>query len=163
MTNNDVLRRVRYALDLGDSTMIDIFRLANHTMQLQFLINMLKKEDEPGYMECADVALEHFLDGLIIYKRGPREAKPGQEVKKCIPLTNNAKLKKLRIALELQEDGMREIMNLAGMPVSGPELTALFRKEGHKNYKPCGDQFLRNFLRGLTIRFRGPNFTKEYP
>ncbi|OGJ84794.1 MAG: hypothetical protein A2487_20015 [Candidatus Raymondbacteria bacterium RifOxyC12_full_50_8] len=159
MTNNDVLRRVRYALDLSDATVVNIFALAGHTMQLQFLINFLKKEDEPGYLECSDRVLEYFLDGLILKRRGPRDPKAPKPVPMKGPLSNNAKLKKLRIALELKENELLAIMKLADMPVSSPELTALFRKEGHKNYKPCGNQFLRNFLKGLTIRLRGPQPT----
>jgi uncharacterized protein YehS (DUF1456 family) len=69
-------------------------------------------------------------------------------------LTNNAILKKLRIALQLKEDDMVGILKLAGVDISTSELTALFRKEGHRNYKECGDQFLRNFLKGLTLRYR---------
>jgi len=43
----------------------------------------------------------------------------------------------------------------AGFPVSKPELSALFRQPGHKNFRQCGDQLLRNFLKGLTLRMRG--------
>jgi uncharacterized protein YehS (DUF1456 family) len=33
-----------------------------------------------------------------------------------------------------------------------PEITAMMRAPEHKNYRECGDQFLRYFLRGLTHR-----------
>jgi uncharacterized protein YehS (DUF1456 family) len=46
------------------------------------------------------------------------------------------------------------VLKLADIAVSKSELTALFRKQGHKNYKECGDQFLRNFLNGLFVRYR---------
>jgi uncharacterized protein YehS (DUF1456 family) len=97
------------------------------------------------------------LDGLILHKRGKKETEPGQVKKAASPLTNNAILKKLRIALELKEDDMIGVLKLADIAVSKSELTALFRKEGHKNYKECGDQFLRNFLNGLFIRYRKQN------
>jgi uncharacterized protein YehS (DUF1456 family) len=56
--------------------------------------------------------------------------------------------------MELQEEDMLGILKQAGSPVSKSELSALFRKAGHKNYKECGDQFLRNFLKGLALRYR---------
>ena len=53
-----------------------------------------------------------------------------------------------------KEDDMHAILKAAEFPVSKPELSALFRKVGHTNYRPCGDQLLRNFLKGLTLRVR---------
>ncbi len=155
MTNNDILRRLRYALDISDPAMIKIFKLSEHEIDLSGLTALLKKEDEEGYVECSDKVMELFLDGLIVHRRGRKEPAPGQAKKSDSPLTNNAILKKLRIALELKEDDMIGILKLAGVNMSGHELTALFRKEGHRNYKECGDQFMRNFLKGLTVRDRG--------
>jgi len=154
MTNNDILRRLRYALNINDSTMVEIFKLSEHEIEQSTLTDLLKKEDEKGYVDCSDNVMEYFLDGLILHKRGKKEIKSGQAKKLGAPLTNNTILKKLRIALELKEDDMLGILKLADIIVSKSELTALFRREGHKNYKECGDQFLRNFLKGLTIRYR---------
>ena len=154
MTKNDILRRVRYALDINDPTMLEIFKLAGHDIEQSGLINLLKKENEEGYVDCSDNVMGLFLDGLIFHKRGRQETRHGEEKKSGPRLTNNAILKKLRIALELKEDDMVGILKLAGSDISTSELTALFRKEGHRNYKDCGDQFLRNFLKGLTIRYR---------
>ncbi len=70
-------------------------------------------------------------------------------------MTNNTILKKLRIALELKDTDMIEILKLADFEISKSELSALFRKEDHRNYKECGDQLLRRFLDGLVIRNRG--------
>ena len=64
-------------------------------------------------------------------------------------LTNNDILKKLRVALELRDDDIIEILKLSDFEISKTELSALFRKEDHPNYKKCGDQLLRNFLNGL--------------
>ena len=154
MTKNDILRRVRYALNINDSTMMEIFKLSGHEVEQSGLINLLKKENEEGYVDCSDKVMGFFLDGLIFHKRGKQEIKPGQEKKSGPHLTNNAILKKLRIALELKEDDMVGVLKLADIDISKSELTALFRKEGHRNYKECGDQFLRNFLKGLTLRYR---------
>jgi uncharacterized protein YehS (DUF1456 family) len=76
-------------------------------------------------------------------------------------LTNNDILKKLRVALALKDDEIIEICKKADFDVSKAELSALFRKEDHPNYKPCGDQFLRNFLNGLVIHKRGPMPNKD--
>ena len=154
MTNNDILRRIRYALNLNDSTMIAIFKLAEYETDQATVTALLKKEEDNGLVACSDRVLGYFLDGLIIHKRGKKETEPGQARKTASPLTNNAILKKLRIALELKEDDMLAVLKLADVDISKHELTALFRKEGHKNYKECGDQFLRKFLKGLSLRYR---------
>ena len=75
-------------------------------------------------------------------------------------LTNNDILKKLRVALELRDDDIIEILKLAEFEISKTELSALFRKEDHPNYMKCGDQLLRNFLNGLIIYKRGPREPK---
>jgi uncharacterized protein YehS (DUF1456 family) len=154
MTNNDILRRLRYTLNISDSTMIEIFKIADHEIEQSGLIGLLKKEDEEGFVNCSNDVLGYFLDGLILHKRGMKEIKPGDTRKSDSRLTNNTILKKLRIALELKEDDMRKILKLANVDISKSELTALFRKKGHRNHEECGDQFLRKFLKGLSIRYR---------
>jgi uncharacterized protein YehS (DUF1456 family) len=78
-------------------------------------------------------------------------------------MTNNDILKKLRIALNLRDSDIIEILKLADFEISKTELSALFRKEDHKNYKQCGDQILRRFLNGLIIRNRGKRQTGASP
>jgi uncharacterized protein YehS (DUF1456 family) len=75
-------------------------------------------------------------------------------VEQTSPLTNNDILKKLRIALELEEDALLKILESAHAGITRAKLNALFRKEGHKNYRECGNQFLRSFLKGLTLHLR---------
>jgi uncharacterized protein YehS (DUF1456 family) len=75
-------------------------------------------------------------------------------------LTNNDILKKLRVALNLKDDDIIQILKLVEFEISKSELGAIFRKEDHPNYKPCGDQLLRNFLNGLVIYKRGPRAEK---
>ncbi|MBL7892105.1 MAG: DUF1456 family protein [Bacteroidia bacterium] len=72
-----------------------------------------------------------------------------------MPLTNNDILKKLRVALQLRDTDIVEILKLVDFKVTTTELGAFFRKEDHPNYKECGDQILRNFLNGLVIYKRG--------
>ena len=70
-------------------------------------------------------------------------------------MSNNEIMKKLRVALHLRDDQIIEILKLVDFKVSKTELGALFRSEDHPNFKPCGDQILRNFLNGLVIYKRG--------
>jgi uncharacterized protein YehS (DUF1456 family) len=70
-------------------------------------------------------------------------------------LPNNDILKKLRVALNLRDEEIIHILTLVDFNISKSELGAIFRKEDHPNYKPCGDQLLRNFLNGLIIYKRG--------
>jgi uncharacterized protein YehS (DUF1456 family) len=155
MINNDVLRSIRYMLDLGDTRVTEIARLADPAFVLDKddVRAFLLKEDAPGYLACSDGVLAHFLDGLIIHLRGRDESLPTRPVEKRI--SNNVVLKKLRVAFELKDMDMHQVFVDAGFPVSKPELSALFRQPGHKNFRPCGDQLLRAFLKGLTLRVRG--------
>jgi uncharacterized protein YehS (DUF1456 family) len=71
-------------------------------------------------------------------------------------MSNNDIIKKLRVALQLKNTDIIEILKLVDFKITESELGAFFRKEDHPNYKPCGDQILRNFLNGLVIHLRGP-------
>jgi uncharacterized protein YehS (DUF1456 family) len=157
MTNNDVFRRLRYTLDLSNPAVLEIFRLSGRELSHSDFMALLKKEGEEGYQECSDPVLEDFLDGLIALKRGKRQDPSGATPGKAGRLNNNDILKKIRIALELKEAEMLAVFKLAGFPTSKSELTALFRTKGHENYKECGDQLLRNFLKGLTLKYRDDN------
>lgn len=155
MINNDVMRSIRYMLDLGDSKVAEIVQLADADFPIgkAQVHALLKKEDEDGFVACSDRVLAHFLDGLVFYYRGRDESLPPRPVETRI--TNNVVLKKLRVAFQLKDVDMHEVFAAAGFPLTKPELTALFRQADHKHYRPCGDQILRNFLKGLTVRFRG--------
>jgi uncharacterized protein YehS (DUF1456 family) len=153
MINNDVLRSVRYMLDISDAKIVDIIKLADYDVQKQDVIAYLKKDEEEGYLDCSDEVMAHFLDGLVYAMRGKDESRPAPPVESR--MTNNIVLKKLRVAFELKDDDMHAILQASGFPVSKPELSALFRKAGHSNYRVCGDQLLRNFLKGLTLQLRG--------
>jgi len=152
MTNNDVFRRLRYALDLSNRAVLEAFKLGDAELVQDDVLALLKKEGEEGYRPLEDALLESFLDGLIALRRGKREG--GQAVARTGRICNNDILKKLRIALELKEGDLLEIYRLAGFPATKSELGALFRTKGHENYKECGDQMLRNFLKGLTLKYR---------
>jgi uncharacterized protein YehS (DUF1456 family) len=154
MITNDVLRSIRYMLDLGDIKVVEIIKLADPAFEIEKadVQAFLKKDEDEGYAECSDLVLAHFLDGLVIHCRGRNEALPPRPVERRV--TNNVVLKKLRVAFELKDVDMHQIFEAAGFPVTKPALSALFRQPGHKHYRACGDQLLRNFLKGLTLRVR---------
>lgn len=155
MINNDVLRSIRYMLDLSDIRVVEITKLADPAFPIEKadVQAYLRKDDDPEYAECSNAVLAHFLDGLILYCRGRDESVPPRPVEKRV--NNNVVLKKLRVAFALKDVDMHDIFESAGFPISKPELTALFRQPAHTNYRVCGDQLLRNFLKGLTLRVRG--------
>ena len=150
MLNNDVMRSLRYILNVNDAKIAEITRLTGCEIPDSEAVAYLAKEDEEGFKPCPDRIMAHFLDGLVIYKRGKDESRPTPPIE--LPVTNNTVLKKLRVAFELKEDDMHSILKSVDFPVSKPELNALFRKAGHSNYRVCGDQLLRNFLKGLAQR-----------
>lgn len=150
--NNDVLRSVRYMLDASDARLAEIVGLVGGDVKKDDIVAWLKKDEEPGFQACPDEVMGLFLNGLVVFLRGRDDSRPVQPLD--LPLTNNTVLKKLRVAFNLKEEDMFAVFELAGFRVAKPELSALFRKEGQKNFRPCGDQFLRNFLKGLTLRVR---------
>lgn len=149
MIHNDVLRSVRHMLNLPNNKILEILALAGPSISLEELHTYLKSEDEPGFVNCPDEIMAQFLDGMIYFRRGKDPARPMPPVE--LPVTNNIVLKKLRVAFELKEESILQILRNAGFPVSAPELSAFFRRSGHSNYRECGDQYLRNFLKGLTV------------
>lgn len=154
VNNNDVLRRLRYTFDFEDQQVIDIFALGGLELSRATISNYLKKDEHPECEPLSNAQLSAFLNGLIIHHRGPRQEGEGPPPLEH-ELNNNDKLRKLKIALAFKEADMLEVMALSGMPLSRPELSALFRKPNHQHYRACQDQLLRNFLRGLQIKTRG--------
>ena len=151
MTNNYILRRIRYTFDFNDSKMIALFSLANHTVTREQISDWLKKDDDPAYQNCNDTLLATFLNGLIIDKRGKKEGPQPIPEKR---LTNNIIFTKLKIALNLKADDILQILALNGFRLGKHELSAFFRKPGHKHYRECKDQCLRSFLKGVQLKYR---------
>jgi uncharacterized protein YehS (DUF1456 family) len=151
VTNNDILRRIRYIFDFSDSKMIAIFDLANLEVTRGQVSDWLKKEEDPAYKNCTDIQLAIFLNGLINDKRGKKE---GPQPKPEKRLTNNIILRKLKIALDLKAEDLLDIMDLINLRISKHELSAFFRKPDHKHYRECKDQVLRSFLKGVQLKYR---------
>ena len=61
---------------------------------------------------------------------------------------------KLKIALNLKAEDVLEVLALADLRISKHELSAFFRKPDNKHYRECKDQILRNFLKGLQLKYR---------
>ncbi|PUB17930.1 DUF1456 family protein [Paenisporosarcina sp. OV554] len=172
MDNNDILIRLRYALDIKNKDMVEIFKLGGIELTKEEVLQVLTKSKDDFYDEddnfddaeaneehikCDNIMLESFLNGLIIFKRGKQDPKPGQPERPAYSKNervNNILLKKVKIALSLTSEDMLEILETSGVFITKGELSAFLRKEGHKNYKECGDQNARNFLRGLAIKYR---------
>lgn len=152
MTNNDVLRRIRYIFDLDDSQMMAVFGLAGVEVTRAEISDWLKKEDDADYKKCSDRQFASFLNGLIVEKRGKKD---GPQPEPEAVLNNNIIFRKLKIALNLQADDVLSLVNRGDFNISKHELSAFFRKPGHKHYRECKDQVLRNFLKGLQEEHRG--------
>ncbi|MGI2329236.1 DUF1456 family protein [Planococcus sp. YIM B11945] len=167
MDNNDLLIRLRYALDIKNNDMVEIFKLGGIELTKEEVLKVLTKSPESddeadgiweapeneGHIKADNAMFESFLNGLIVFKRGRQEGQPATP-----PLTNepskNLLLKKVKIALQLTSEDMLEILQLAGVTVTKSEMSAMLRKQGHKNYSVTGDRYARNFLKGLAIKYR---------
>lgn len=158
MINNDVLRRLRYAFDYSDQQMMDIFARADCKVTRDQVCNWLKAEEDPDFVFCDDTTLAIFLNGLINALRGKKDG-PAPEPEQ--QLSNNMIFMKLRIALNLKSDDVLAMLEDVGMSLSQHELTALFRKPGHKHYRECKDQILRNFLKAVQLKCRGQSNIAE--
>ena len=155
MNNNDILRRTRYTFNLSDDQMIQVFALADHETTRAEISDWLKKDDHPEQQQLYDKELAIFLNGFINLKRGKKD---GEQPKPEKSLNNNLVLRKLRIAQNLKDEDMLEILDLANFRFGKAELSALFRKPDHKHFRKCKDQVLRNFIYGMQLKYRpGPD------
>ncbi len=157
MTNNDILRRLRYILNIKDTKITKILSLVNYQAPLPRVVSWLKKEENEDFTECTDKDLIAFLDGLIIEKRGKREdSNNSHKVQAPIRLNNNLVFLKLKIAFNLKSDDVLELLSMANYKISSSELSAFFRKKTHRHYRVCKDQILRKFLKGLQLKYTMP-------
>lgn len=151
ITNNDILRRIRFVFDFNDTKMIAIFALADHEVTREQISDWLKQDEDPAFQKFSDIQLAIFLNGLINDKRGKKEGAQPEPEKR---LNNNIIFRKLKIALNLKAEDVLAIMALANLRMSKHELSSFFRSPDHRNYRACQDQILRNFLNGLQIKYR---------
>jgi uncharacterized protein YehS (DUF1456 family) len=151
MTNNDIIKRIRYTFDYSDQTMIDLFKLGGAEVTREQVSNWLKKEEDTDYTNLVDKMLATFLNGLIIKNRGAKDGETPMPEKN---LNNNIIFRKFKIAFNLKDEDILHILTLVNFHFGKHELSAFFRKPGHDKYRECKDQILRNFLHGLQIKHK---------
>ncbi len=156
MISNDYLRSIRFMLDVNDAKLAEIISLTSEKseqIEPELMKAYLRLEEDEGFIRCPDETMSRFLDGLVILKRGKDTTRAPLPLE--IPVTNNVVLKKLKVAFSLKEEDIHALLDLSGFKIGRSEVSAFLRKKGHINYRECGDQFLRNFLKGLSIKLRG--------
>ncbi|MEX2513194.1 MAG: DUF1456 family protein [Cyclobacteriaceae bacterium] len=151
MNNNVILRSLRYTFDYDDDRMIKIFGLAELTVSRAEVSDWLKKEDDPNFKPINDLYLANFLNGMIIHLRGKKENSLPVPEKR---LNNNLILRKLKIALNLKNEDILDILESVDRYLSPHELSAFFRKPDQSQFRLCKDQIMRNFLHGLQLNYR---------
>ena len=134
--------------------MVALFAQGGQTVAGDQVTAWLKKDDEEGFEICKDLMLAAFLNGLISSRRGKRD---GPQPKPETRLTNNLVLQKLKIAFNLQAEDILALLDSEDLSMSKHELSAFFRRPGHKHYRACKDQVLRKFLSGLQVSIRTTN------
>lgn len=154
LTNNDIIRRLRYTFDYNDDKMMAIFKHGGLTIDRATFSSWLKKEADKDFVKLRDVELASFLNGFIIEKRGKKndEIPVAERI-----LNNNIIFRKIKIALSFKDTDILDAFDLADLHVSKHELSAIFRKPEQRQYRACQDQFLRNFLQGLQLKYRKNN------
>jgi len=147
VSTNEILYRIQKALNLSMEDILEAYKLEDYNMDGIHLDALLKRRLDKGFELGSYEELGVFLDGLVTLKRGPSPKRQNDD--EVVELTNNLILKKLRIALELKENETEIIFGLAEVELSKQQLASLFRKETHKNFKPCSAELLMSFLEGL--------------
>ena len=145
MRTNKILQKITNALYFNVNDIAHIYELEEFPKDKDEIRALLQDEHSKKFKEASYEDLGVFLDGLVSKKRGKLD-NPHQEEQ---ALSNNLILKKLRVALNLKTHEMVMILALVDIDIKISQINALFRKEGHKNYRPCSDKLLFDFLDGL--------------
>lgn len=151
MTNNDILRRLRYILNVNNSAMLTLFATGGLVCSREQVISWLSKEEDSTFIALTDPELAQFLNGLIVSKRGQKDGEQPVVEKR---LNNNIILRKLKIAFMLRDEDILELLQLSDFRMGKAELSAFFRKPDHPHYRPCQAQVLRNVLKGLQLKLQ---------
>ena len=151
LTNNDILRRIRYTFNLTDTATVNVFAAAELTVTTEQVIAWLTKEGEEAFTPISDTEFASFLNGFINTQRGKREGEQPEPEKK---LNNNIIFMKLRIALNMKAEDVIATLALVDFDLSKHELSAFSRKVDNKHYRVCNDQILRLFLTGVQKQVR---------
>lgn len=152
MTNNSVLKRLRYIEGFSNTVLQSIFKEVGYVAALEDIEAWQAKEEDPTYKAMQDVELALFLNGLIQQKRGKKEGSPSVLE---TSLENNDIFKKVKIAYQLTSDDLLKIFQLSGKTVSKHEVSSFLRNPKQEKYCEMQDQYLRNFLSGLQKLLKG--------
>jgi len=148
MTHNAALRSIATALRMNEDKVLEVVRLGGGDVDAAAVSSWLKGDGEAGGAACPDKAMAQFLNGLVVSRRGTQ---PGQAPAPLEPVvTNNVILKKVRVALNLQDRDVAAFFVRAGANVTKSERAAFFRRRDDSNYRECGDAVLLKFLASLT-------------
>lgn len=148
MDNNYIFYKLRKIYQWDEEKIGLLFKSVEYIVSPLDIFAWMKQEQYEGFKAMPDEALAALINGFIAEKRGLKDGIiPVPETK----LNNNIILRKLKIALSFKDEDIIETLKKADIRIGKPELNAFFRDPKHAHYRICGDQFLRNFLRGLQL------------
>lgn len=149
MRTNTILTHLSQSLALDIPELQRLFANVGVDLTDEELTHILSAS--PAAEAMPEYLLIKFLNELIDSLRGKREGAEPEEVSVTAKISNNDVLKKLRIALNLQEQQVREAFKLVTIELTKSDLSALFRKAGHPQYHACDDELLIDFITGLGL------------
>jgi uncharacterized protein YehS (DUF1456 family) len=150
MNNNEIIRRLRFVLKVGDDVLKKSYVLGGCSLPSSDIEAFFVAENAKAYRDCPDENFIQFLDGLIVHLRGPSP----NGLPEPVAINNNVILKKVRIALTLEARDLDNIIMLADEEMSAHEISALFRKPNNKHFVVCSDELLEKFFSGLSLYVR---------
>jgi len=151
--NNELIRRLRYALQIDDPVALRLFKQGGLEATAEQVQAWRLKDEDDGYIGCPNEAVHAFLAGFIVEKRGLKDGKPVAKPSTSY-VENNTVLKLMKIALSQQGNELHECIKAGGGTLSENEVKALMRKPGTRNYRECGDQALRQYINGVGLNQR---------
>ncbi len=151
MRTNDIFRKLTQSLPLDTQQIQALFSVADIDLSDKDVANLLKTDYQPGFEAMPDYILTIFLNNLIDEQRGKKADAQAEAVEKHQKISNNDVLKKLRIAFNLHEQDVRDALKLATIELTKSDLSALFRKPGHAQFKGCDDSLVLDFIEGLGL------------
>lgn len=157
MRTNDIFRKLVQSLPLRSDQAEQVeqvqalFAASDIDLTDKDVNNLLKTDYQPGFEPMPEYILLILLNNLIDQQRGKVPDAQPHLVEKHHKISNNDVLKKLRIAFNLHEQDVRDALKLVTIELTKSDLSALFRKPGHANYKACDDSLVLDFIEGLGL------------
>lgn len=148
MKTNAIFKKIIQAFSLDIPYVQTLLNVSGIELGEQQIAKLLKGEGEGGFKSMPDYVLAIFLNNFINERRG-RTADGEEPINKRQKLSNNDVLKKLRVAFNLHEQGVRDVLSLATIELTKSDLSALFRKPGNSHFKACDDELLFDFIEAL--------------